>query len=86
MPLISIPTKALEGYVKRCHMAWNASDQQLFETKCNEAHAYQECIKDICGLDVWGHIVMEADMSFPEGVPCCCGIPFNRKNDEDIKP
>jgi hypothetical protein len=36
---------------------------------------------DICGMDVWGAIVMEADLSFPEGTLVCAGIPLFRKNE-----
>ena len=80
--LISIPTKALENYISRCHEAWETESVPDFDRKCYEAHAYADCIKDICGLAVWGEVVRNADMSFPEGVECCCGVPFNPKKGE----
>ena len=66
-----------------CHDAWNCvGTKEQFERLCRDAHIYADCIKDICGLDVWGEIIRRADMSFPEDVSCCCGIPFEPKGEK----
>jgi hypothetical protein len=79
VPLISIPTKAKDEYIRLCHDAWTVDTARNFELKCSLAHGYADAIKDICGLDVWGCIIQEADMSFPEDVGVCCGIPLEPK-------
>jgi hypothetical protein len=77
MPLISIPVKASETYLKMCMNCYRAKNRYVFEVECVRAHSYAEAIKDICGIDVWGEIVRAADMQLPDGVEACCGIPFN---------
>lgn len=74
--ILSIPTKAQEEFISLCHEAYHQPSRGLFELFTRKAEGYSQAIKDICGIDVWGEIVMEADRSFPDGVDTCAGIPM----------
>jgi hypothetical protein len=79
MPLVSVPSKAKEQYIRLCHAAWESGPGRAFEDACLKAHAYSDALRDVLSLEAWGLIVADADLSFPEGTPCCCGIPFEPK-------
>lgn len=76
MPFILVPTIAKEKYIKLCHEVYEAKTKDSFMVKTVKAAAYSDAIKDICGIDVWGEIVMEADRSFSQVVDTCAGIPL----------
>lgn len=78
--IVSVPNKAKDSYIKLCHDAYNAESENDYYHIVSKAEIYSTAIKDICGLTIWAEIVREADMSFPEEIGTCCGVPFTFKN------
>lgn len=75
--MISIPTKARDNFISLCKEAKEALTEIEFNKACDEARSYSNCIKDICGISVWGSIIREADMEVgAEDYPVCCGVPM----------
>lgn len=74
--ILSIPTTACDTYIKQCHRVLEAKTEKEFNEASIAAQAYSGAIKDICGLAVWGEIVCQADLSFPDTVAVCAGVPM----------
>lgn len=79
--IVAIPTKVKEKFICLCHEAFHQPSRELFELFTRKAAGYSQAIKDIFGIEAWGEIVREADLSFPERVDTCAGIPLYRKNE-----
>lgn len=67
---------AREEYIKLCHAAFKAINDVDFHIKRSRCEGYSQAMKDILGLDHWGSIVMATDLSFPDDVPVCAGVPI----------
>lgn len=77
--ILTIPTTAKDTYIKMCHEAYEAASGVEYALASAKANAYGRAINDICGADVFGHILMEADRTFPDDVDTCGGVPFTFK-------
>lgn len=77
--IISIPTKAKDKYIQMCHDAFDAPTYDIFYTLSEQLKGYGDAIKDICGINVFSEIGMEADRSFLDGVDTCAGVPLTYK-------
>jgi len=71
--------KATKEFIAMCHNAWVQPTEALFKEECVRCEGYSKAIKDVFGLGVWSDLVRSADLSFPEEVYVCAGVPIYPK-------
>jgi len=77
--------ETIDKFIELCHKVYEAETDQSFKLLTAEARGYSNAIQVAFGLNAWGDMVMQTDLSFDKNVLVCAGVPLFRKELQPVE-